>query len=62
MLCSCGVNFLLCGAISDASKKALENSGIQTVPWIRGQIPEILSAWQNDTLSTLAMPGCSTDQ
>jgi hypothetical protein len=57
LLCSCGVTFLLCGAISEGSCRLLQENGIEVVSWIRGEIPEVLSAWLSQNLDGLSLPG-----
>jgi predicted Fe-Mo cluster-binding NifX family protein len=57
-LVTCGVNLLICGAISGCTTRLLQHSGIQVLPWIKGELDEVLNCWQQGTLEKLAMPGC----
>jgi predicted Fe-Mo cluster-binding NifX family protein len=57
LFCSCGVNLVLCGAISEGSRQVLEENGIEVVPWIRGEIQEVLSAWLSQEVEGLKLPG-----
>ncbi|MGM0424573.1 MAG: NifB/NifX family molybdenum-iron cluster-binding protein [Thermodesulfobacteriota bacterium] len=53
-----GVHVLICGAMSGCTRRMLQSSGIQVLDWTRGEIPEVLAAWQQGELSALLMPGC----
>jgi len=50
---------IICGAISRPLKDILISSGIKVVPWVKGEIPEILSAFHEGKLenSNFIMPG-----
>jgi predicted Fe-Mo cluster-binding NifX family protein len=55
-----GPRILICGAVSRAMACALAAYGIQTIPFVAGDVEEILAAFQAGTLpspSTM-MPGC----
>ena len=55
-----GVTILICGAVSDYFAAILANNKIEIVPWIRGDIDEILTAAAVDNLGKTEhfMPGC----
>jgi predicted Fe-Mo cluster-binding NifX family protein len=55
-----GVDVLICGAISRHLERALAASGIQTFPWFRGGIEEIITAYRNGALhnENHFLPGC----
>lgn len=54
------VEVVICGAISRLQQTALENAGIRVVPFICGNMEEVLAAFMLDTLTAGAfqMPGC----
>ncbi|MFP4391734.1 MAG: NifB/NifX family molybdenum-iron cluster-binding protein [Desulfohalobiaceae bacterium] len=53
-----GVQVLICGAMSGCTKRLLQSAGVQVLDWMRGEIQEVLGAWQQGELSALLMPGC----
>lgn len=55
-----GVGVLICGAISRPLAMMVQSSGIQLVPWIAGEVDEVLRAYQSGSFPTDAfmMPGC----
>ncbi len=56
---ACGVSFLLCGALCTEFRARLESGGVTVTPWLTGTLHQALDAFQNDTFSSLAMPGCA---
>ncbi|MDQ7784929.1 MAG: NifB/NifX family molybdenum-iron cluster-binding protein [Desulfomonilaceae bacterium] len=54
-----GVDMLLCGGISGWMEGQLGVQGIQTMPWLAGEVPEILEAFRlgRVTEPQYAMPG-----
>jgi hypothetical protein len=32
--------------------------GIQVIPWISGEVDDVISAFKNNTLESCVMPGC----
>jgi len=54
-----GVNTLLCGGISRNLAKDIEENGIKVVPWVSGEIQEVLNAYLMDNLPDpkLTSPG-----
>jgi len=58
LLKSCGVDILICGGISGCTIRILQNVGILVIPWIAGTVEQVLSAFQNNSLDKLTMPGC----
>ncbi|MEF2145757.1 MAG: NifB/NifX family molybdenum-iron cluster-binding protein [Desulfovibrionaceae bacterium] len=55
---ACGVNLLVCGALCGGARRTLESSGVILAPWLRGEVSEVLDAYQGDRLDALSMPGC----
>jgi predicted Fe-Mo cluster-binding NifX family protein len=55
-----GVAVMICGAISADARAALQMRGIRVVPWVRGQVDEVLKAFANGNLDSdcFLMPGC----
>jgi len=62
--CSCikrmGVETLLCGAVSRPLVEMLTAAGITILPWISGQVEEVLGAYLSGSLThpRFHMPGC----
>ncbi len=56
-----GVATLVCGAISRPLQEMLTGYGIQVVPFVSGDLSEVIRAWISGRLnrSAFAMPGCS---
>lgn len=55
------VNTLICGAISKSLQAMLTAYGIEVIPFVSGDLEEIIQAWLNNELtdsSAFAMPGC----
>jgi predicted Fe-Mo cluster-binding NifX family protein len=54
------VEVLLCGGISAAMASFAESRGITVVPWLAGEVDEVLTAFVEDRLDVerFAMPGC----
>ena len=55
---ACGVSFLLCGAICARALSRLEAGGMTVIPWLSGEVDEVLRRFQDDSLLPLVMPGC----
>jgi len=55
-----GVNVLICGAITRSLAAALDASGVTVIPFVSGEIEEVLRAYENGQLvqGTFDMPGC----
>ena len=55
-----GVAALVCGAISRPLQEMLTGCGIRVVPFISGDLSEVIRAWISGKLnrSAFAMPGC----
>ena len=55
-----GIDTLVCGAISRHLRELVEAYGIQVIPFVAGDLREIVQAWQNNGLRSqaFAMPGC----
>ncbi len=54
------VGILICGAISRAMHALVTAYGIQAVPFVAGDLHEVIRAWLDGSLEgdTFAMPGC----
>jgi len=59
-LAELAVDTLVCGAISRSLQEILCSYGIRLVPFVAGELQEIIQAWRRDNLQaeTFAMPGC----
>ena len=57
---SMGVDVLLCGGISHLLAEKIEEEGIVLIPWMSGEIQEMVCAFLDDNLNDpgLVMPGC----
>lgn len=55
-----GVNVLLCGAISRPLSAMLAGAGITVVPFVTGEVEEVLSAYLTGAIAEpqYLMPGC----
>ena len=55
-----GVSALVCGAISWPVRRAIEGYGIGVMPFVVGDLREVILAWQAGTLGQdrFTMPGC----
>ena len=58
-----GINLLICGAISMRMYQILAASQIEVVPFIRGSIQKILTAYNNGDLQNgdFFLPGCQNN-
>lgn len=59
-LSASGAHTLICGAVSQPVRHALSAAGIRTVPFVCGELDEVIAAFLEDTLTSnvFAMPGC----
>ena len=55
-----GIKTLLCGGISTRMAKEIEAGGVCIVPWVSGEVGEIIDAYIKGKLPDpqLTMPGC----
>ena len=55
-----GVNVLICGAISRSVQNMVSSHGIRVIPFITGNIHEVIKAWLEGRMNqnTFGMPGC----
>ena len=55
-----GVEVVICGAICRQLEAMLAAAGIQTIPWIRGEIDDVISVFARRELprERFLMPGC----
>ncbi|WP_233491011.1 NifB/NifX family molybdenum-iron cluster-binding protein [Pseudodesulfovibrio indicus] len=56
---ACGVTIFLCGAIRNRTREALEEAGIQVIPWLTGSLGQVVDGYLHGSLAELAMPGAS---
>lgn len=52
------VGLLLCGGLTCCALEALQNAGVQVVPWIGGAADEVAQAWLTGGIESRKMPGC----
>ena len=59
-LAGMGVNTLVCGAISQFMQSIIASYGINVVPFIAGDLREVIQAWFDNRIKddVFAMPGC----
>jgi len=59
-LAELGVGTIVCGAISRPQQAIVAAYGIQVIPFVAGDLKEVIQAWLKDGLSgnAFAMPGC----
>ena len=56
-----GIDTLICGAISRPLTYMITTAGIKLIPWISGQVEDVLQAFLTGTLLDIRfmMPGCA---
>ena len=56
-----GIDTLICGAISRPLVYMITTAGIKLIPWISGQVEEVVQAFLTNTLfdPQFIMPGCA---
>jgi len=55
------VNLILCGAVSEAYMRYLSELSIEVIPWMKGSVEEVVSAYLKGALLSVdefTMPGC----
>jgi len=59
-LCDFHADVLLCGGISGPLASMVEGAGVKVVPWLAGEVDEVLRAYLADQLQDgrFLMPGC----
>jgi predicted Fe-Mo cluster-binding NifX family protein len=59
-----GVRILLCGGISTDLAREIEAGGVEVIPWVSGEINEVLDAYLEGRLPDprFTMPGCRRGQ
>ena len=59
-----GVSVLICGAISNQTARIVEHRGIELIPWIVGEIDDVIDAYCSGSLGSdgFIMPGCRRRQ
>lgn len=55
-----GIDTLVCGAISQQMRALVEAYGIEVIPFVAGDLQEVIRAWLSGLIQTdaYAMPGC----
>ncbi|OPZ14857.1 MAG: Dinitrogenase iron-molybdenum cofactor [candidate division BRC1 bacterium ADurb.BinA364] len=55
-----GIEILVCGAISRPLRDVIVSYGVQVIPFIAGDLREVIEAWMRGRLraDSFAMPGC----
>jgi len=55
-----GAHVLICGAVSRPLYRMLEAARVEVIPWISGEVEEVISAYFGQTLNheKFLMPGC----
>jgi len=55
-----GIQVLICGAVSQGLRLALEQAGIRVLPQVCGELEAVITAFRRGTLGQpeFAMPGC----
>jgi predicted Fe-Mo cluster-binding NifX family protein len=55
-----GVSMLICGAISNQAARIVERCGIELMPWLVGEIDDVIDAYCRGSLGGegFIMPGC----
>ena len=59
-LSNAGTDVLICSAIGDFLARLLESKGIKIIPWIAGEIEDVIHALASDEFphDRFLMPGC----
>ncbi len=52
------VTVLVCGAINGCMFRSIEGMGIKVIPWITGNVDDVIAAFKTNTLERCVMPGC----
>jgi predicted Fe-Mo cluster-binding NifX family protein len=47
-----GVEVLICGGLTEVCENFLRDTGIKVIPWVRGEVDEVLSQYLGGTLAT----------
>ncbi len=57
-----GIQVLICGAVSEVPANMIEGAGIRLIPFITGQVDEVLQAYARRQLPApgFMMPGCGS--
>ena len=55
-----GIGTLVCGAISSQFSELIVASGIRVIPFVAGNLEDVIAAWCNGSLDSgnFDMPGC----
>lgn len=60
LLAELGVGVLICGGISWPLAMMIETQGVRVIPWVMGEVEEVLTAHMSGQLlaPSFTMPGC----
>lgn len=60
MICGFGCDRVICGAVSDGMACMLASRGVKLIPWVAGDVEEVISAFAEGRLGQprFLMPGC----
>lgn len=55
------IGVMICGAISNVALTMLRSNDIKVLPWVRGPVENIITAYvnQRDIINCFSMPGCN---
>ena len=59
-ICNLGCDWVICGAVSRPMALMLASRGVKLIPWVAGDIEEVISAFAEGRLgqTSYLMPGC----
>ena len=52
------ITILICEAINGCMYHTISAMGIRVIPWVTGNVDDIISAFKNNSLQQWVMPGC----
>ena len=60
LICNAGIDTLICGAVSQCVEATLANAGIRVVPFVGGDVEQVIQAYLADRLEqdAFCLPGC----
>lgn len=61
ILCAARTDLVVCGGLCPSIARLLSGAGVAVMPWIGGQVMDVLCALSAGDLSRLVMPGCAYD-
>jgi predicted Fe-Mo cluster-binding NifX family protein len=54
-----GVQVLICGGLTESHTNMLQGSGIRVIPWVQGEIEDVLTRFVRGTLENTKASGGS---